>query len=468
MPEGYLDVQPSPKDCKLPAIAPAMFHLMMRNVATAGVQYTDPSPPVPGGDESISLPGCVLASPSFPQDPSSGKQNYVNNWTRDAAITMMEILAPGAPIGDDEVNERMIDYITFADACQRSAPPHEFCIACFRINGQPRCDADYQNCWSAQSDGPALQTLAILGYYENLDGGVKTAARTVMERNLQFLLNPSDDNEPKGAPGYKAMTFSPWEEEKGYSFFARAAQLKCLLAIQKQPLDLTVPDGLDDAVTWLDGQLDEHWDDPNGYYCTFEPGTPVTPPPAEKHRDPYDPNSDVLMACIYGAVAVTEPKLLATAAKVRAVYDNKESGYPVNQTDHDLGYGPLVGRYPGDYYDGDVKDAPGNKDHPWALCSCNLAEIYYRLASVIENDNTALPTGQLVDQFYAQIDLPANPDPQDAIGALRAAGDSILNAVVFHSDNLELSEQFDQTTGFEKSVSNLTWSYAAFLSAVRS
>ena len=35
------------------------------------------------------------------------------------------------------------------------------------------------------------------------------------------------------------------------------------------------------------------------------------------------------------------------------------------------------------------------------------------------------------------------------------------------SDNLELSEQFDATTGYEKSVSNLSWSYASFLSAVR-
>ena len=43
----------------------------------------------------------------------------------------------------------------------------------------------------------------------------------------------------------------------------------------------------------------------------------------------------------------------------------------------------------------------------------------------------------------------------------------MLQAVIFHSDNLELSEQFDATTGFEKSVSNLSWSYPSFLSAVR-
>jgi len=43
----------------------------------------------------------------------------------------------------------------------------------------------------------------------------------------------------------------------------------------------------------------------------------------------------------------------------------------------------------------------------------------------------------------------------------------MLQAIVFHSDNLELSEQFYATTGYEKSVSNLSWSYASFLSAVR-
>ena len=57
--------------------------------------------------------------------------------------------------------------------------------------------------------------------------------------------------------------------------------------------------------------------------------------------------------------------------------------------------------------------------------------------------------------------------PADAVAALRAAGDAMLQAIVYHSDHLELSEQFDAVTGFEKSVASLSWSYAAFLSAVR-
>jgi glucoamylase len=43
----------------------------------------------------------------------------------------------------------------------------------------------------------------------------------------------------------------------------------------------------------------------------------------------------------------------------------------------------------------------------------------------------------------------------------------MLRGLIFHSDNLALSEQFDRDSGFERSLANLTWSYASFLSALR-
>jgi len=42
----------------------------------------------------------------------------------------------------------------------------------------------------------------------------------------------------------------------------------------------------------------------------------------------------------------------------------------------------------------------------------------------------------------------------------------MLHALVFHGDHFELSGQFDATSGYEKSVSDLSWSYASSLSAV--
>jgi len=219
-----------------------------------------------------------------------------------------------------------------------------------------------------------------------------------------------------------------------------------------------VPSWLPAAMTWLTSALDGHW---NGEYYRS-----VLPVPTD-YRAPYDPNIDIAAAAIYGAESVTDPRLLATAAQLRAQWTDPGSPYfyPVNGADAASGLGPLLGRYPGDVYDGDTDALTG--DHPWALTTANFAELYYRLAAKILSSRT-VPADSLSATFLTQAGItPATASPLDAASALRAAGDAMLQAIVFHSDHFELSEQFDAETGFEKSASNLSWSYAAFLSAVR-
>ena len=41
----------------------------------------------------------------------------------------------------------------------------------------------------------------------------------------------------------------------------------------------------------------------------------------------------------------------------------------------------------------------------------------------------------------------------------------MMQALIYHRDHFELGEQFDASSGYDESVSNVTWSYAAFLSA---
>ena len=72
-----------------------------------------------------------------------------------------------------------------------------------------------------------------------------------------------------------------------------------------------------------------------------------------------------------------------------------------------------------------------------------------------------MSAGRLSAGFFSQVGVDASTTPAAAAAALQGAGDQMLQAVIFHSDNLELSEQFDATTGYEKSVSNLSWSYAS-------
>jgi glucoamylase len=338
------------------------------------------------------------------------------------------------------VKTHLTDYINFAKVCQDAAPGDQ---AKFTIDGRP-----FEG-WPLQSDGPALQTLALMRVLPLVAAPAQDTARAIADANTQFLL---------GAFNYE--TTSLWEEVKGNSFFARSVQLKCFRELKTQTLGMNAPAQLDDAIGWLSDALDEHWD--GSQYLTFNPAASKASP------GDYDPNMDVVSASIYGAIDVTDAKLLATAAKIRRQWtDDPQLRYPINESDRALRLGPLgplLGRYPGDYYDG-VSNSTG-EGHPWALCTCNFAQLYYELATAIE-DEKAIPDDPIAEPFFSDVQVSPRTPPAEAATALRAAGDQMLRALIYHSDNLELSEQFDRASGFEKSVSNLTWSYAAFLSALR-
>ena len=428
---SYRLARPAVQQVNLATLAPYMFWLMYRNVASDGLVFADP---VNAG--VLSSPGAVLASPSWENSATHVTQDYVYHWTRDAAIVALE-LAWAYANGTLPDNQPLIDYVTFSATCQQSAG--DFDRACFYINGAQRP-------WTNQTDGPALQTLALLAMYRQLDQPTQAVATQLINANLNFL-----------ETAYQGQTYNLWEEEYGYSFFARSAQLRCFQAIAANTIGVAVPSWLPQALTWLISALESHW---NG-----EVYQSVLPAPSD-YRAPYDPNIDIVQAAIYGAEAVTDPRLLATAAQLRAQWSDPDSKYfyPINGADAAAGLGPLLGRYPGDVYDGDTSDQAG--DHPWALTTANFAELYYRVAAKVSS-SAAVAADSLSATFLAQAGVTPATDPLTAAAALRTAGDAMLQAIVYHSAHLELSEQFDAVTGFEKSVSNLSWSYAAFLSAVR-
>jgi glucoamylase len=422
-------------------MAQHMFALMLRNVSSDGFLFADPTDP-----SNFSSPGCVIAAPSYPANAPGVDQDYVFNWVRDAAVTAIEIAAARLPTRPGAGVEPLIDYVRFAKTCQDDATP-TLAHACFTIDGRSRP-------WSEQSDGPALQTVAMLGAFDQLDQDTQALATQVMDRNLSFLLEV-----------YQEPTTNLWEEHQGYSFFARAAQLRCFQAVTGNTVGLTVPPGTADAIAWLQNALQGHWD--GTCYLSMLAEPPGGGAPSDPAGPGYDPNIDIVMASIYGAVAVTDTKLLATAARLRGQWADPGSAsvYPINVSDAALGMGPMMGRYPGDTYDGDMSDHVLG-GHPWALCTANFAELYYRLAGEITTAGS-VPYDGLSGEFFAQVGIDASTPPAAAADALDGAADAMLRAVIYHSDNLELSEQFDGVTGFVKSVRDLTWSYAAFLSAVR-
>jgi glucoamylase len=428
---NYNVVRPSLAQADLATAGKFMFWLMFRNIASDGLVFNDP---VHTG--IVSAPGAVLASPSWANPDSHVTQDYVYHWTRDSAVVALE-LAWAYSNGTLPDNQPLIDYVTFSQRCQQSQG--DFDRASFYINGTQRP-------WTNQTDGPALATVALIAMYRQLDAPTQVIAATLIDANLNFLQN-----------AYQGQTYNLWEEEYGYSFFARSAQLRCFQAVAANTIGIPVPSWLAGALSWLTTALDGHW---NGTVYQS-----VLPVPTDYHA-PYDPNIDIVQAAIYGAESVTDPRILATAAQLRAQWADSTSKYyyPINGSDAAQGFGPLLGRYPGDVYDGDTDAEVG--DHPWALTTANFAELYYRVAGKISSSAT-VPADSLSATFLSQVGVSATTAPADAVTALRSAGDAMLAAIVYHSDHLELSEQFDAVTGFEKSVANLSWSYAAFLSAVR-
>jgi glucoamylase len=436
----------APGNVDLPSLVPLMYAFMLRNIASDGFAFNDPQAPWDLSKDS--KPGCVIAAPSFPADTPGIDEDYVFNWVRDGAITAMEVVKAGQPVRPGGTVQTLNDYVRFADLCHGNAQPTKG-HACFTIAGESRP-------WTEQNDGPALQTVTILAAYDQLDADTQQIAVRLVNANVSFLLQV-----------YRDPTTNLWEEHTGYSFFARAAQLRCFQEVLGTPVPgVDKPDGLHQAADWLRQALDGHWDGEKYISMMADPGDGGQPSPQHPVVDGYDPNIDIVQACLYGGVPCTDTRMLATAARLRAQWE--EGGiafYPINKADRQLGLGPLFGRYPGDVYDGDAAH-PQLGGHPWALSTCNVAELHYALAAEIKSSGR-IPYDDLSAPFFAQSGVGASTSPADAASALVATGDAMVRAVVYHSDNLEMSEQFDGTTGFERSVHNLTWSYASYLSAMR-
>jgi glucoamylase len=431
----------------LTTIAQHMFTLMLRNMSSDGFVFADP---LAGNNAfaagTFSPPGCIIASPSFPADLGSVDQDYVFNFTRDAAIVAMEIAEADLPTRPGEGVGPLIDYVNFARICQSNSGSVTIGHSAYTVEGQPQPRSE-------QSDGPALQTLAVLRLFPQLDTATQATAVSVVTTNINYLLG----NDPgSGVPVYQSKTTNLWEEEFGFSFFARAVQLECFQQLAVNTHGIPVPTGVTGAIAFLQNALAQHW---NGQVYQS-----ILPVPTD-NRAPYDPNIDIVLAHTYGAVSPTDTKMLATAGQVRRQWTQGSLAYPINAADLANGVGPLLGRYPADFYDGDLRD-PNVVGHPWALTTANFAQLYYELANIITTTQT-VPLDSLSADFFDQIGITPATSANDAAGNLRTAGDSMLNALVFHSDHLELSEQFDRDNGFEKSVRDLTWSYASFLGAVR-
>ena len=431
-------------------------------------------------------PGIVIAS------PQRAGPNYFYHWIRDAALTMdvvRGLYERSSGTRQGELKDLLFRFAKLSRQLQLTSNPSGAAEA--EGMGEPKFNVDgsaFTASWGRpQNDGPALRASVLSKFAVSLlDHGTADDAdlvrnqlydslqptHSVIKRDLEYIAHYWSDT-----------SFDLWEEVRGHHFYTRLVQRRALLdgaVIADRMGDFRAADFYRLQAHALEAELLRHWSAVSGYLLetldrdggnsTKVSNLDVGVILGVLHADGSPLSGD-------GFFSSTDDRVLATAAKLGAVFG---ALYPINQIqlDHDQQVlAPAIGRYPEDQYNGGsgagLSDLQGN---PWVLATLGLAELHYRVAHVWSSQSaifvteTNLPffNSLLADSMHGlQVGtrLIAGSSGFDrVIAAVRAQGDAFAARVksLTPADG-GLAEQLDKQTGLPQSARDLTWNYAAFL-----
>lgn len=426
------------------------------------------------GQRVIPHAGSVLASPvpaHYDPDP-----DYFFHWFRDSAIVIDALrvaLAEGyaGPVAVSRFSEfvqfslslRALDgkeFLRRSDLRVRVEPGFlkylrpdaeiaalsgESVLEDVRVNADGTLDFIL---WGRpQADGPALRTLAVLRWWQQLpaaEDSLRSAMRDLIRGDLAFTRSY----------GTKPC-HDIWEEESGYHYYTqllRAEALRAGAAWLEQHSQPAEARGLCLAADETLAHLDNLWNGGAGFYCSR---TGVVRGDSAKELDCSVVLGILHAGRVNGRHSVLDPRAQATLAALEELF---EAAYPINHN-RPAGRGVALGRYANDrYYSGGA----------YYFSTLAAAEFYFRLATALRG-GALLPVTAENLRFRQRLGA---ADAADSPAMARLAyqhGDAIMRTVqAFTPDSGDLSEQFDHTTGVQTSAKQLTWSYAAFITAVAS
>jgi glucoamylase len=349
--------------------------------------------------------GAVLASPSR-KDP-----DYYYHWVRDAALVMdiwmRQLEGRMTPfLRRHELESMMWDFVDFTVINQASESLTSLGEPKYYVSGQA-----YLGPWGRpQNDGPALRASVLMrfaNYLEKMghEKEVRDHLWPVIQQDLTYV----------GREIHKP-SFDLWEEIKADNFYTRLTGRAAL----RSGAVFSAQMGDHAGAAWLNTQADlaqalaeQHLGEKYG--VIFE----------NIHRtEGIDyKHSGLDIATVLAVLHTQEQPWLSIddarlAGTVDALEDKFYQQYPINQMFPELG--AAFGRYPEDrYYDG----------NPWFLTTLAVAEYYYLRGNI-------------------------------------ARGDKYMARAKFHADQEgRMAEQINRFSGYMLSAHDLTWSYAAFLTA---
>lgn len=298
-----------------------------------------------------------------------------------------------------------------------------------------------------QTDGPAARCLALMRWLPHIRSWSSTLQRhaaRLLEADIAFTLasalKPSVDI---------------WEEETGQHYYTLLLHAE---ALRHAGCWLTACDfkerGTECFATadGLETPLGELWGGASGYYRSRRD---VTGGDSRKELD-----MAVILATLHagrsnGGHSVQDPRVQATLSALEEFF---AAEYPINRA-RPADHGIAMGRYPGDrYYSGGA----------YYFSTLAAAEFYFRLAEAIAAGRPLAATAQNAHFRERLAGNQGNALPRWEQLAFQR-GDGIMRTVqAFTPPGGELSEQFDGTSGAQTSAKELSWSYAAFITAAAS
>lgn len=389
---------------------------------------------------SVDFPGVIAASLALDtaRPGESGGQNYYYQWTRDSSLTMKTIINQYAS-GDTSLDAFIRQYIKNEYDLQRlNTLSGNFTTGGlgepkFYMNGTA-----FNDSWGRpQRDGPALRAIAIIGYLSTQrdNAYVQNVLDTVVKPDLDYV-----------AANWRASGFDLWEEQNGTHFFTAMVQARAL----KDGAALFNSSYYAAQEVQLGAYIDTFWN-------SSSTGTFMAMLNSKK---PTGVDCGNLLGAIHGSdrYRPSSDKILASAA---SLIDQMTGLYQIS------GSTPLIGRYPSDVYDG-IQTSQGN---PWFLCMSAVAETLYLAGTELKQANRPVSVNDVNRNFYRRLNVTADVPAQNLnalASAFRNYGDAFLALEQkFVGANFSMSEQINRTTGKQQGARDLTWSYAAFVSAAR-
>lgn len=413
--------------------------------------------------------GAVLAS------PSQSNPDYYYHWQRDAAISMNVYLNDA----DGNPQENVLkSYVQWVLNAQSQDDPNGIDVEGepkFYLNGKP-----YDKPWGRpQNDGSALRALTLISFaFQQLAAGNRDYVTSTLYHPQAGTHGIKQDLEYV-AHHWEEESFDPWEEANGDHFFTRMVQRKALIAgaqLASVLNDTGASSYYKLQSTGLSRALQSHW---NASANTIMESLwrPYSGPAKLDMMD-----SAVILGVLYGNTndnfySYSDEKVLASATRLINYFTGS---FKINSADSSRGLpGILIGRYPGDVFDGNTKTG-GN---PWNLCTNAFGELYYRVAKELLVHGR-VQISSLNQPFFVHamrftkftsgslkvgtVLTRADAVFMQLMDALAQNGDDYLNRVKYHvqGDDYHMNEELNKDSGYQQGAHDLTWSYGTAISAM--